>query len=369
MTVLKKKNVADRIIKCILDIVNEKSKTELSNEKMRKFVKLENLMIRTYLNDPAINYAVCRKTVQPLIPEWRLEDGVIKERAESMKISERNVRVELAAWAGKVVEQIYNGMAGDADAIKKADEMVAGKYSNDEKHHHNTQEQFVLTAMFECIPELVGKAEKDLILKLGRKYCRVCLNNIINSIAYDIAESNGDPEIEQMTDISALRREVYLARKELQEYRELVEAADAEFDNKLEELKQQEIASFFSALNNEKYGFLVDSLYLQKKACAELKKNGEKLPYAVEGIPAFMDRLLSFIRDAGISPASKFAPHSTQTLTLEQMEGCRFEPLPERNTPIKDGEPITVKVLSSGWKLGDTVISYPVLQEDYRNNR
>lgn len=368
MSILKKKNVENRIIKSILDIVNEKSKTELSSEKMRRNVKLENLMIRAYLNDPTINYAVCRKTVQPLIPEYYLEDADIKARAESLKLSERNVRCELSAWAGKVVEQIYNGMAGEAEAIKKADAMVAGKYSDTEKHHQ-AGDQFVLAAMFECIPELIGKAEREDILKLGRKYSRVCLKNILNSIAYDIAESNGDSEIEQMTDISALRREVYLARKELQEYRELVEAADADFEDKLEELKQQEIASFFSALNNEKYGFLIDSLYLQKKACMDLKKNGEKLPYAAEGIPAFMDRLLGFLRDSGISPASKFAPHTTQKLTLAQMEGCRFEPLPERNTPIKDGEAVTVKVLSSGWKLGNTVISYPVLQEDYKNNQ
>ncbi|MGN1410503.1 MAG: hypothetical protein ACI4XJ_10065 [Eubacteriales bacterium] len=368
MNILRKKNVSDRIIKSILDIVDEKSKNELSSEKMRKTVKLENLMIRAYLNDPAINYAVCRKTVQPFIPEFYLEDGDIRARAESMNLSERSVRGELAAWANKVVDQIYTGMAGDEAAIKKADAMVAGKYSDTEKYHYS-QEQFVLAAMFECIPELAGKAERDAILKLGRKYSRVCLKNILNSIAYDIAESNGDNEIDQMTDISALRREVYLARRELQEYRELVEAADADFEDKLEELKQQEIASFFSALNNEKYGFLIDSLYLQKRAFMELKKSGEKLPYAVEGIPAFMDRLLSFLRDAGISPASRFAPHSTQRLTLEQMEGCRFEPLPERTAPIKEGEAVAVKVISSGWKLGNTVISYPVLQEDYQNNR
>lgn len=368
MPMLKKKNVADRVIKSILDIVNEKSKTEFLSEKLRKRTKLENLMIRAYVQDPTIHYAVCRKTVQPFIPEYRLEDADIRIRAESCELSERAVRVDLVDWTMKVVEQIYNGMAGDAEAIQKADAMVAGKYTRYEKRNP-AKEQFILAAMFACIPELAGKAEKDELLKLGRKYSVVCLKNILNSIAYDIAESSGSPEIEQMTNLAALRREVYLARKELQEYRELVEAADADFEDKLEELKQQEIVSFFSALNNEKYGYLIDSLYLQKKACMDLKKNGEKLPYAVEGVPAFMDRLLSFLRDAGITPASKFAPHSMQKLTLEQMEGCRFEPLPERTVPIKAGEPVTVKVLSSGWKLGEAVISYPVLQEDCQSEK
>ncbi len=368
MMTLKKRDVSDQIIKSILDIVNEKSKTELSSEKLRKNVKLENLMVRAYLSEPMINYAVCRKTVQPMIPEYYLEDTIIRGRAESIKLSERTVRSELAAWAYKVVELIYAGMAGDVEAMEKAVELVAGNYSDVEKYH-SAQYTYVLTAMFEFIPELAETEERDAILKLGRKYCKVCLKNILNSITYDIAESNGDPEIERMTDIPALRREVYLARKELQEYRELVEAADADFEDKLEELKQQEIVSFFSSLNNERYGFLIDSLYLQSRACTEAKKSGERIPYAMEGVPAFMDRLLSFLRDAGISPASKFAPHSTQILTLEQMEGCRFEPMPDRNTPIKAGETVTVKVISSGWKLKDTVISYPVLQEDYSNNQ
>lgn len=368
MRILKKKNIADRILKSVLDIVREKSQKELSSEKLRMNTKLENLMIRAYLDDPTINYATCRKTVQPFIPEYYLEDADIRARAESTKLADRAVRSDLVAWTHKVVEQVYKGMAGDAEAIQKADAMVAGKYAEKEKYHH-AQEQLVLAAMFECIPELRESAERDAILKLGRKYAIVCLKNILNSIAYDVAESNSNPEIEKMTDLASLRREVYLARKELQEYRELVEAADADFEDKLEELKQQEIVSFFSALNNEKYGFLIDSLYLQKKACLDLKKNGEKLPYAVEGIPAFMDRLLSFMRDAGITPASKFAPHTTQKLTLEQMEGCRFEPLPDRKTPIQEGEVVTVKVLSSGWKLGNTVISYPVLQEDCQYDR
>ena len=147
----------------------------------------------------------------------------------------------------------------------------------------------------------------------------------------------------------------------------MVESADAEFEDKLQELKQQEIAAFFSALNNEKYGYLVDTLYLQKRVCAELKKKGESFPYAASGIPVFLDRLISFLRDVGVSPVSRFAPHSIQKLTLAQMEGYSFEPSPERKTPIKDDELVTVKVISSGWKLGDVIFSYPVLQEEDNN--
>lgn len=363
MREFEKKNVPHDIVDSVLEIPCEMSKTEVASPKMRQFVKLENLMIRTYLDNPSIRYSDCRKAVQQFMPEFHLEDADIRERASRLRLSDGAVRGNLANWAKEVAKLVYEGMAGDSEAIKTAIAMVERKYSSDAVRKHGCQEQFVLCAMFRYIPELTSGAAGESLLKLGQKYSSVCLNKILNSIAYDVSE-DGLNDLDSSADISELRRKVHLARKELQEYRALVEAADAEFEDKLEELKSQEIAAFFSALNNEKYGFLIDSLYLHKKAFADVKRSGEGLPYAIEGVPAFMDRLMMFLRDAGISPVSKFAPHTTHSLTLEQMEGCRFEPSPERTAPIMAGEVVTVKVISSGWKLGDAIVSYPVLQEE-----
>ena len=76
MNILKRKNVSERIVKSVLDIVNEKSKTELSSEKLRKIVKLENLMIRAYLNDPAINCA--ERPSNRIFPNAILRTGISK---------------------------------------------------------------------------------------------------------------------------------------------------------------------------------------------------------------------------------------------------------------------------------------------------
>lgn len=366
MKLLEKRNVKSGIKDNILEIVLEKSKVPLSSDKMKKHVGLENLMIRAYLEDPMMNYASCRKAVQPDLEGMFLDDGIIRRRAEEMKLSERSTRSALSEWAGEVVEKIYEGMAGSKEALTEAVDMVAGRYSSDERYHF-AQEQFVLHGMFERIPQLRESEGRNAILKLGRRYCKICLSLILNSIEYDISSHDEEDTMELITDPTQLRREIYLARKELSDYRELVAAADAEFEDKLEELKQQEIVSFFSSLNNEKYGFLIDSLYLQKMACDEIRKSGEKIPYLLDGIPPFLTNLLGFLIDSGISPASRFAPHSTQYLTLEMMVGCRFEPLPERTEPIKEGEVVKVKVVSAGWKYGNSVISYPILQEDYSN--
>lgn len=366
MNVLNKRNVSDRIINNILDILREKSATKIKNEKDRANARMETLIVRAYVHEPQMMYAGCRKIIQPVVPEKRLSDADIRNRAESLRLTERTVREEMVAWTYTMVARIYEGMAGNEAAIQGAVEAIQ-KHTARGSKTADARSRMVLIALFELVPELAATEEKGLIEDLGRNYCHMCLQAILRSIVYDVTRCAGDPKIDAMTSVDALRREVYLARNELREYRELVEAADAEFDNKLEELKQQEIAAFFSALNNEKYGFLIDSLYLHRKACAEARREGEKIPYAMEGVPTFLDRFLRFLCDAGISPASKFAPHSYHRLTLSQMDGCRFDPSPERTTPIKDGQTVLVKVLSSGWKLGDTIISYPFLQEDIEN--
>lgn len=359
---LEEKRVSPSVIHGILDILDEKSKVRMSKDKMRK-VKIENLMIRAYLDCPTMGYADCLKEVKLHLPDYSAEDSPIRERAETMRISEKELRAELSQWAFRVIGLIYEGMAGNKDAIKKAEEMVAGQYS-DKGVYHQTQEQFVLNGLVCSIPQLADSPARDQVLELGRKYCIVCLRYIIRSISFDIGADDLDPEIEKMTDLNELRRKVYLARTQLKEYKELVEAADAEFDNKLEALHQQERIAFFTSLNNEKYGYLIDSLYLQKKACMECKRTGQHLPFILEGVPAFTDRLLSFLKDSGVVPASRYEPNSLQRLTLEQMRDCRFEPHPARQTAIRRDEVLTVRVVSSGWRLNDVIISLPLLQEE-----
>ena len=363
MKMIENKRVSDKVISGIMGCVMERTKEPIKDSHKRNRAKLTNLMVFAYLRDPEMRFGDCRAAVQPDIPEMRLEDSDIRSRADYNDLLSVGVRCDLVKWAHEVVQNIYLGMSGDGTALAKARRMLESAYDGGKKHV--CQNNMVLFGMFEWIPQLADRTEKENLLLLGHRFSRLCLMSILDSVEYDITAADDSSDIDKIADVAALRREVHLARNELKEYRSLVEAADAEFENKLEEVTRQELTGFFSALNNEKYGYLIDSLYLQKKACTELARSGERLPYLVEGVPVFFDRLLSFLKDSGIAPVSRFAPHSKQQLTVAEMEGYRFEPHPERTEPIKPGEKITVKVISSGWKYGDIIISNPVLQEEF----
>ena len=359
-----KKNVPQKLIDEIVGVMRERSVDGWNNPDKRRAVLVDNLMIRFYLDDPMNKYAECRKAVQESCPEYHLDDQYIRVRAENMGMSKNVVRSDLCEWAYGIVSLIYDGMAGDKKAIAQARNLIEKPYKPGLKKSPAVQDQLVLFAMFEYIPELRKTDIYKGMLFIARKFMRVLLNKVLAVISFEV---DSDDAQQLKGSVEELRREVYLARNELAEYKAMVEAADAEYDDKIAELTQQELSSFFSSLNNEKYGFIIDTAYLLNRACADLKKNRIELPYSVQGIPALLDRLLKFFKDVGISPASRFAPHSEQHLTLAQMEGCRFEPLPERKKAIGENEIIDVKVLSSGWRYGDAIISYPVLHEKSKN--
>ena len=356
---LPKKNIPQGKIDVVLDIPREKAVDDWRHDK-RKAVVVENLMVREYVAEPSATFAECRKAIQPFCPEYRLDDLFISKHAEAIKMKNIAVREAVADWAYGVTKLIYDGMAGDTEALNRVKTLLKNPYDPKAEDKHRIQERAVFFAMFEFIPELRNSRMYDDILFIGKKYINIFLNKIVDVLTFDAGTAEKD---EKPVNIEELKREIYLARNELAEYKALVEAEDAEYDDKIEELKRQEISSFFSALNNERYGFIIDTVYLLNRACSELRKRNIELPFSVQGVPALLDRMMRFFKDSGISPVSRFVPHSEQMLTLSQMEGCRFEPSSSRTKPIGEGEKVRVTVLSSGWKYGDIIISQPVLHE------
>jgi hypothetical protein len=365
MKVLETRPVKENVLKNIKGMIEEKSKLRLKNEDANRKAAIENLVVFNFLQNPLATDWECCKSIMDAYPDLCATEDDVRGAYGYLRVNDRNFRKALSDWAYDFAQKVYEGMAGDVSSIENALKTDSQKCElNGKIIGFALKKRVGLMSLFSFIPHLNSSEMKSKVMGFGKEFCCESLRSILRSIKADITESFDDPEIEGMTDVKELRRKIYLSRQELEEYRSLVAAADAEFENKLEELKQQEIMSFFSALNNEKYGYLLDSVYLQWKACGEVRRNGEKLPYVLEGVPAFFDRFMQFIRDVGISPVTKCAPNSTQNLTLAQMEGFSFEPSDKRTKPVREGEHVKVKVVSSGWKLGNAIISNPVIHEE-----
>ena len=77
------KAIKDRIKAELCDYVMSKAGQSRMESDEILTIRLENLMIEQYNADPSINFAVCRKRVQPHIPELYLTDGNMRSALPS----------------------------------------------------------------------------------------------------------------------------------------------------------------------------------------------------------------------------------------------------------------------------------------------
>lgn len=308
---------------------------------LRDKIIIENHMISAYLDTPAINYAVCRKTIQPLLPDYYLTDSDIKTRAECAKISEQSIRSELRDWGQRFAATVHDAIIGKEGKLGEAREMIRACYSENAPlpKPHCTQNQVGLASLFKFIPELRGIEGRSTIKYLGRTYAKRCIYSIFDIIesAYGGTGKDTEPKVEKQAE------------------------SDTAIIDRPEELLSDELSTFYSGLNSPEYGYLIDSLCINLKVCEELES---RLPFEAAGIPIFMRNLMRYLIDSGVAPITEYPPQSIQMLTLAQLMNAEFLPLHTRTTSIKPGQQIPVKVLSSGWRIGGCVISQPILQEE-----
>jgi len=132
-----------------------------------------------------------------------------------------------------------------------------------------------------------------------------------------------------------------------------------EFDARIKESHQNDLVEFFSRLNSEKYGCILDEVLNARNGVRQLRKKNIPLPPEIGGLFILIERLAQFIRDSEINPIMK--PGLVQNMRLDEVESCDYEGSPFLNTK----ESKRVKVLSPGWiyKDKDVQISRPRLKE------
>ncbi|MBQ8496612.1 MAG: hypothetical protein IJ489_04045 [Clostridia bacterium] len=353
------REVSPLMLRHIFEIVDKNALNALGGDytaHKKQIITVENLMLRAYLSEPELKPSECRERITPFC-DYALDDEYIRTRGSKQKIEKPSMRVKIAAHAYKAAESVYLAMSeNDKEAHQSAADMVAEKVGPCSK-------RAILFALFEFIPQFCDSEAREKLLGLPIVDCDVTLNGILRSILLDIENAGKKTHTEKNSEVDALRRELTIAQDELKTFKRFVEESDASFDSKIQEMLSQEIVAFFAQLNNKKYDYLIDSVYVQNKVFKEYKKaNG--MPYELEGIGSMMTKFLQFIRDAEIQPATKYPPNSIQKLTREQLLNADFEPHPTRKEPLREGEIVTVRVVSCGWNYRDKAISAPIFYEE-----
>lgn len=123
---------------------------------------------------------------------------------------------------------------------------------------------------------------------------------------------------------------------------------------------QEKMSEFFSLLNSNKYGNILDSIMKLYNGVMQLRKQNIELPLEISDIRPLLNNFRQFGKDNGINPIMKIGSvHSMTAADINKFSGDYD------GTPFADANEIkTVRVISPGWQYKDVKISPPKFKEE-----
>lgn len=230
-----------------------------------------------------------------------------------------------------------------------------------------------------CIdPDLKNEKYLPICIAFGAPYCNRLLRNLRNCLmkeygirrkrsAQDVLSKTKEmlDEASKVTEAaeSSSKSEIEKLQFENNNYKSSLEAAQSMFDElwetldeNAEEAKRTAILSFYSMMNSEKYGNLLDSVEFVEKTLAELKAQKFKTPAQLKSLTIVFRQLARFIKDCGIKPIDTTGREFTAC--ADDLDGYEYI-----GNSYANEEERTVIVEHPGWKFENMVISKPVARE------
>ena len=273
------------------------------------------------------------------------------------RLSHQGKRAELLNWAEDTAETFARAL--NTHSQKDFDEFIALRNRNiqtRDDERYKIQERIAAIMLYVRHPELDSGNDADTVEKFGNVYMKHFIYDasdfLRNICIRPKGSSKGDKKDSQQDKIELL--ENMLNRSDM-----LLKDLQDEFDARIKESHQDDLVEFFSRLNSEKYGCILDEVLSARNGVRQLRKKNISLPPEIGGLFILIERLAQFIRDSEINPIMK--PGMVQNMRLDEVESCDYEGSPFLNTK----ESKRVKVLSPGWvyKDKDVQISRPRLKE------
>lgn len=173
--------------------------------------------------------------------------------------------------------------------------------------------------------------------------------------------TNQNDETEEMEDRN---EQVESLKFQLENYKNTLEMVQSLFDELRESVevsaadaRNVAISEFFSALNSNEFGNILDSCLVVEEMLATVRKEHIKVPPELVPLTIVFKQLTRFIRSYGIHPMDKV----NRTFRASYHEVALMNYIGE---PFLDDDEIKdVVVMSPGWKYQDVVISLPTVKE------
>ena len=351
-------NITDPIVKRFIENLHkavERKNKNLSASAYDDYV-LENRVLKLFCEEKSLDPRRCADEMNDRYDADLSNDGVIRI-LKANRLSYQAKRAELINWAEETMETFAKAL--ESHKPKDYEDFMTlrnkGVQTRDDERY-KIQERIACLMLYVRHPELDSGTDADTLEKFGNAYMKHLLYDISdflkNICIKQKNNSRGDKKDSQQDKIDLL--ENMLNRSDM-----MLKELQDEFDARIRESHQDEMVEFFSRLNSEKYGCILDAVLSARNGVRQLRKDKVQLPPEIGGLFILIERLAQFIRDSEINPILK--PGSVLNMRLDEVEACDYEGSPFLNTT----EVKRVKVLSPGWvyKNKDVQIARPRLKE------
>lgn len=159
--------------------------------------------------------------------------------------------------------------------------------------------------------------------------------------------------------LDASERKIEELENALKQNEILLKDLQDEFDKRLEENHQEEMIEFFSRLNSNQYGCILDEIMSLRSEIKRLRKENVQLPPEIGGLFILVDNLARFVRDNEINPLMKLG--TVHELKSGEIGACEYD----GTAYASASEVKRVRVISPGWYYKDRniQIARPRLKE------
>lgn len=351
-------NISDSVTKRFIENLHkavERKNKNLSAASYDEYI-LENRVIKLFCEDKTLTPRLCADEMNARYKTDLYNEDIVKI-LKATRLSYQQKRADLIDWAEEMIRVFAHAL--ESRKQTDFDDFLAlrGKtvYARDNERY-KIQERVVCIMLYVKHPELDTGTDADTLEKFGNVYMKHLLYDVTDFLKNICGKTKGgakgDKKDQQQDKIELL--ENMLNRSDM-----LLKDLQDEFDARIKQSHQDDLVEFFSRLNSEKYGCILDEVLNARNGVRQLLKDKVQLPPEISGLFILIQRLAQFIRDSEINPIMK--PGSVKDMRLNEVESCDYEGSPFLDT----AEVKRVKVLSPGWvyKNKDVQISRPRLKE------
>ena len=343
-----------RFIENLHKSVERKSKN-LSADSYDDYIK-ENRVIKILCEDKTLGPRQCAAEMNARYRTDMDNEDVIR-LLKANRLSYQAKRAELLNWAEETIETFAKAL--ETHSQKDFEDFIALRnrtIQTRDDERYKIQERIAAIMLYVRHPELDSGTDADTLEKFGNVYMKHFIYDASDFLRNICTKSKGRDKADKK---DSPAEKIELLENMLNRSDMLLKDLQDEFDARIKASHQDDLVEFFSRLNSEKYGCILDEVLSARNGVRQLRKKNIQLPPEIGGLFILIEKFAQFIRDSEINPIMK--PGSTQTVRLDEAESCDYEGSPFLNST----ETKRVKVLSPGWvyKNKDVQISRPRLKE------